>query len=430
LWFQQLSVFKEPSSVSSIAFCPKKPYNVASTSSVRLSVYDTVVCEPINMFSRFKRAVYGVRFRHDGELIGQLLVLSIGGEEGKVRVFDVTRSSGVGKVPLRSIRSGQASVRCVEFCAAGKGLYSMASDGRVKQWDIANTGCFVQFCQEVSFSSMPVLDFAAHQDEIRASTISVPNDSLFLTGGYDHKVKLWDVRCAKDGPGVEVDAGFPVESVTFLNSEHLIATAAGPVVKIWDIAVGGRLLTSLQHHHKTVTSLCLGSCGGVLVTGAIDRRVNVIRLLDFSLLHSMSMPAPVLSLAMSPDDETMAVGMSQLLAVHRRVPETKAIVSAQVIDKRSLLRTAAPKVHMQEAGKSRETVEIMAKSSDQHRLSKVDSLLKGYQHYAAIKKMFQSYFYIHKKEEVIAWLRIIIRRGAIHRAISGHDKNVLSNMLK
>lgn len=37
----------------------------------------------------------------------------------------------------------------------------------------------------------------------------------------------------------------------------------------------------------------------------------------------MSMPAPVLSLAMSPDDETMAVGMSQLLAVHRRVPETK-----------------------------------------------------------------------------------------------------------
>lgn len=54
--------------------------------------------------------------------------------------------------------------------------------------------------------------------------------------------------------------------------------------RIWDIAVGGRLLTSLQHHHKTVTSLCLGSCGGVLVTGAIDRRVNVIRLLDFSLV--------------------------------------------------------------------------------------------------------------------------------------------------
>ncbi|KAJ1367996.1 snoRNA-binding rRNA-processing protein [Parelaphostrongylus tenuis] len=67
---KQLSVFQEPSSVTSVAFSPKKPYNVASTSSVRLSLYDTVVCEPINQFSRFKRAVYGVKFRRDGELIG------------------------------------------------------------------------------------------------------------------------------------------------------------------------------------------------------------------------------------------------------------------------------------------------------------------------------------------------------------------------
>lgn len=61
----------------------------------------------------------------------------------------------------------------------------------VKDSKFATAGysCFVLFCQEVFFSSMPVLDFAAHQDEIRASTISVPNDNLFLTGGYDHKVR-------------------------------------------------------------------------------------------------------------------------------------------------------------------------------------------------------------------------------------------------
>ncbi|VDL85630.1 unnamed protein product [Nippostrongylus brasiliensis] len=72
---QQLSVFQEPSSVTSVAFSPNKPYNVASTSSVRLSLYDTVVCEPINLFSRFKRAVYGVKFRSDGELIGNRIII-------------------------------------------------------------------------------------------------------------------------------------------------------------------------------------------------------------------------------------------------------------------------------------------------------------------------------------------------------------------
>ncbi|KAJ1367997.1 hypothetical protein KIN20_029041 [Parelaphostrongylus tenuis] len=134
----------------------------------------------------------------------------------------------------------------------------MASDGLVKQWDIAETG------------SKPVIEFSAHNDAIRASAISPSNDNLLLTGGYDHKVKLWDSRCSNEGPAVEMDAGFPVESVLFLNSENLIATAAGAVVKIWDITVGGRMLMSLQHHHKTVTSICLGTNGDVLLSGGID----------------------------------------------------------------------------------------------------------------------------------------------------------------
>ncbi|KAK6729796.1 hypothetical protein RB195_006694 [Necator americanus] len=409
---QQLSVFQEPSSVTSVAFSPIKPYNVASTSSVRLSLYDTVVCEPINLFSRFKQAVHGVRFRHDGELI------AIGGEEGKVRIFDVARSTGARKTPLRSIRASQTSVRCVEFSSYGKMLYSAACDGIVKLWDISDTG------------TKPVSEFTAHNDAIRASTVSAPNDNLLLTGGYDHKVKLWDSRCASEGPSVEMDAGSPVESVVFLNNEHLIATAAGTVVRIWDVAAGGRLLMSLQQHHKTVTSLCLGKKGDVLLSGGIDRRVNVFRLLDFSLLHSMSMAAPVLSLAMSPDDQTMAVGIGQLLAVHRRAPESKAMVSAQTVDKRTMIRTAAPKAHVQEAGKSKQTIEISAKSSDQHRLSKIDSLLKGYQHAAAVRKMFHSYYFHSKKEEVVAWLRVIVHRGAIRRAIAGQEDDILVNMLK
>ncbi|CAJ0592630.1 unnamed protein product [Cylicocyclus nassatus] len=283
---------------------------------------------------------------------------------------------------------------------------------------------------DLCYSAKPTMDFTAHKDAIRASAISAPNESLLLTGGYDHKVKLWDCRCVNDGPTVEVDVNFPVESVVFLNNEHLIATAAGPIVRIWDIAAGGRQLMSLQQHHKTVTSLCLAKNGDVLLSGGIDRRVNAFRLIDFTLLHSMSMAAPVLSLAISPDDQTMAVGIGQLLAIHRRAPESKAMVSAQVADNRTMVRTAAPKVRVQEAGKPRETKEISAKSSDQHRLSKIDTLLKGYQHSAAIRKMFHSYYFHTKKEEVVAWLRIIIHRGAIRRAISGQENDVLVNMLK
>lgn len=43
----------------------------------------------------------------------------------------------------------------------------------------------------------------------------------------------------------------------------------------------------------------------------------------------------------------------------------QAMVSAQEVNKRTMIRTAAPKVHVQEAGKSRESIEITAKSTDQ-----------------------------------------------------------------
>ncbi|KJH40512.1 DEAD/DEAH box helicase [Dictyocaulus viviparus] len=408
----QLSVLQEPSSVTSVAFCPQKPYNVASTSSVRLSLYDTVICEPISMFSRRLQVQTSciwckVPTRREIDRFDFARLV-----ERKVNYEYLTLLSLVA--PLRTIRASQGSVHCVEFTICGRMMYSMAADGSVKQ-------------------SKPIIEFAAHNDAIRGSAVSTTNSNMLLTGGYDHVVRfstplhvhyLYRIRNSSR-PSCS-----PVESVLFLNGEHLVATAAGSVVKVWDIAAGGRMLMSLQQHHKTVTSICLGNNGDVLLSGGIDRRINVVRLMDFALLHSMSMAAPVLGLAMSPDDRTMVVGMGQLLAIHRREPKPKEIVAADIIDKRSMVRTAAPKVRVEEAGKSKQYVEISAKSVDQHKLSKVDFLLKGYQHAAAIRKMFQSYYFHFKKEEVIAWLRVIIQRGAINRAISGQPNEVLVNMLK
>lgn len=68
---QQLTVFQEPAVVSSVRISPKKPFHVATTSSVRLTLYDTVICEPLNLFSRFKKGVCSIDFRNDGRLLGK-----------------------------------------------------------------------------------------------------------------------------------------------------------------------------------------------------------------------------------------------------------------------------------------------------------------------------------------------------------------------
>ena len=42
-------------------------------------------------------------------------------------------------------------------------------------------------------------------------------------------------------------------------------------MKVWDALAGGKLLTTLAHHHKTVTCLCFCSQYQRLMSGGLDR---------------------------------------------------------------------------------------------------------------------------------------------------------------
>ena len=54
---------------------------------------------------------------------------------------------------------------------------------------------------------------------------------------------------------------------------YLLSISGGRYVKVWDLLKGGQPLVSLKNHHKTVTSLCLGSNGQRLLSASLDRCV-------------------------------------------------------------------------------------------------------------------------------------------------------------
>lgn len=410
---QQLTVFQEPSVVSSVRILPKKPYHVATTSSVRLTLYDTVVCEPLNLFSRFKKGVCSIDFRHDGRL------LAIGGDEGKVRIFDVEKTTGSSKVALRVMQASQSTVKSVHFSPRGDTVFSLADDGKIKQYRVADTAYGV--------NAVPMIDIQAHDDAIRCGAVSSINDHIVLTGGYDHKVRLWDIRSKEKT--MELDCEYPVESVLFLPGEQLIATAAGPIVKIWDTTTG-RPLTALQAHYKTVTSLRLATNSTCLLTAGIDRRINAFRTNNYSLIHSWSMPSPVLDIDVSRDDQTMAIGMGNLLAVYRRAEIKKeTTASAMIEDKRSLVRTSALPVKLAEKDKETQKVEVVAKNVDKLKIPKVDGMLSNFKHSAVIRLLFSGKFRSSVDAATVSYLRIIAMRGAIHRALAGQETNVQKNLL-
>lgn len=68
---------------------------------------------------------------------------------------------------------------------------------------------------------------------------------------------------------------------------------------MWDAFAGGRLLTRICQHHKTVTSLRVASNGTRLLSGSLDRHVNIYDVGSFNRLHSHTYPNSVLSLGVS-----------------------------------------------------------------------------------------------------------------------------------
>lgn len=156
-----------------------------------------------------------------------------------------------------------------------------------------------------------------HKDYVRCGDGSPASDDMFVTGSYDHTVRVWDVRVSSGSSVMEVNHGKSVEDVIYLPSGGLIATAGGNTVKIWDVIGGGKLLYSMESHNKTVTSLCVGKIGRDsgevanqyrILSVSLDGYLKVFDYAKFKITHSMRFPSSLLSVAFSPDCSTRVIG--------------------------------------------------------------------------------------------------------------------------
>uniref|UniRef100_A0A0N5AIG5 U3 small nucleolar RNA-associated protein 15 homolog n=1 Tax=Syphacia muris TaxID=451379 RepID=A0A0N5AIG5_9BILA len=420
----QLAVFQEPGNMTSVAFSTSEADYVASTSSIRLSVFDVSVCEPVTVCSRFKEAIYCVTYRKDGKL------LAVGGQDGRVRIFDAFKSGTIGnKAPLRTYKSHSCPVHAVLFTASGKNLIAMGDDGSIKVYDI----------MEVKATPIKVIN-GAHSDHIRCGDASKTTDYLFASGSYDHTAKVWNLVAENDDPLVSVDHGCPLESILFVPGDSLLITAGGQFVKFWAVTVGGKLLQTLHNHHKTVTSLCLASDGTKLLTGGLDKKINVYRLNtgDFSLAHTFSLPAPVYALSVSINDNYMVVGMGNLLGVFRR--EAAGALETTLSEAKSLgygleyqrrkKEEAVTDMKQQQRGEALQNVKITAPQPLKVHGGRINDLLRQFKHWKAVDVLFRNpHFVASNPDVIVSAFREIYDRQALCAALAGRDVDTLRPLL-
>ncbi|PIO31052.1 hypothetical protein AB205_0006580, partial [Aquarana catesbeiana] len=288
---------KEFGAVTKVDFSPTQPIHYAVTSSTRIHIYGQYSQEPIKTFSRFKDTAYCGTYRGDGRL------LAAGCENSVVQLFDIN-----GKAALRQYSGHSKAVHVVDFMSDKYRIVSGSDDYSSKIWDIPN-GTEISSYQE-------------HTDYVRCGCASKLSDDLFVTGSYDHTVKVFDTRTEKSV--MSMDHEHPVESVLLFPSEGLLVSAGGRYVKVWDMLKGGQLLVSLRNHHKTVTTLCLSSSGQRLLSGSLDRHVKIYSTMNYKVVHSFDYAASILTLALAPDDDMIVVGMTNgVLNIKHRKPEEK-----------------------------------------------------------------------------------------------------------
>lgn len=286
--FATPKVSKQVGAVSCIDFQEDKPFHFTVTTGTRVVMYNGRSQEVKRNFTRFQDKAYSGCLRHDGKL------MVAGGETGIVQVFDCASRS-----VLRQLKGHQKPCHVTQFSPDKVHVLSGGDDVTIRWWDISE--------------GKQVARLDGHSDYVRAAACSPSSEATWLSGAYDHTVKLWDVR-AKEAV-MEFTHGAPVEDLAFFPSGSIAVTAGGNQLCVWDL-VGGKLLRRLSNHQKTVTSVLVspmtGANGGAprLLSGSLDGHVKVYELDSYKVTHASKYPAPILSMGLSPDCGLLAVGMA------------------------------------------------------------------------------------------------------------------------
>ncbi|WAR00492.1 UTP15-like protein [Mya arenaria] len=401
-------VKKEYGAISHIDFSPISPYQLAVTNSTRVfmmtdfvhvqhyskvnvQIYNSTSLQIHKTLSRFKQVAYCGSFRSDGKL------LVAGGDEGSVRLFDVA-----SKNILRIFKGHAGSVHVSRFLSSNTHVLTGSDDNTVRIWDIPSSyDHTVRLFDTRLDKCVMCVDHGAPVE----SVLMFPTGGLFVSAvqiydGYlilsvilkflnsralfwgrfsNHsQLGLYDIFLFLVCTNVSAEYEYICErmdcydEVMFSEYNICCCISGGSCVRVWDALAGGKLVTTLSHHHKTITCLAFASNHQRLLSGALDRspwpslaaisphfcalvlppltgkkvngtdttlaasnayaitnsaarHIKIYDVSSYQVVHTLDCPGAVLSVGVSPDDSLLAVGTVEgLVSLQRRKPDTAA----------------------------------------------------------------------------------------------------------
>ncbi|KAF7292448.1 WD40 repeat-like protein [Mycena chlorophos] len=415
--FKSPVFIKEYAPVTAIHFAPSKPHRFAVTAATRVQIYAPRTQKLTKTISRFKDVARSACIRADGKLV------VAGDDSGLVQIFDIN-----SRAILRTLDSHKQPTHVTKFSTLEPTqVLSCSDDTTAKLWDVP--------------SQSAITTFTSHSDYIRSGQVSTTNPNLVLTGSYDGTVRLFDSRTGHCEMTMG-DGDTPVEQVLMFPSGSVVVSSAGPILRVWDLVAGGRCTRALSNHQKTVTSLAFNANASRLLTGGLDQLVKVYDVSNYKVVHTMRYPAPILCLAVSPDETHIAAGMSDgTLSVRRRQPKPSEAAGDPAFSAAALKSgtyesflgasfsgLGQGKVKQKTKAKAVGDInEFRVESRRAKRLKDYDRFLKNFKYSAALDAVLRKQV---PPATTFSLIQELIHRDGLRIALAGRDDVLLEPVLR
>ncbi|CAG7717369.1 unnamed protein product [Allacma fusca] len=400
LYWKKLSspiLLKEVSSIDYIDISPAEPHFIGVTCSSRVQLYHPITRMIHKNLNRFKQAAFGAIFRKDGRL------LLAGSDENAMKLFDVS-----SKNLLRVFKGHERAVHRCAFMPTDNHIVSYSDDKTLIQWDLTTEEMLHKYI--------------GHTDYVRCGTTVDANPNTIVSGSYDHTVKVWDKR--EKTEALSVDHGAPVESVLVSPSGSLLFTAGATEIRVWDCLAGGRLLSKISQHHKTITCLRFGTNSKRLISASLDRHVKIYDMTNFEVIQTLTYASPILSLGISPNDNVLAVGMSDgILAISKReeTPEEDREEREALVQTRRKKAKTFSDFAVTDYG-------IKEKSTEAEPV--YDAYLRKFRYSRALDTVLSDNYLYKDPAATVALFQELIRRDGLKKALAGRTGKSVNKVLR
>ena len=213
-----------------------------------------------------------------------------GGDDGSVWQGDVSNRKSLKPLkPLEELSGYLVPVTSLAFSRDGKNVVCGWDDGRILLWDIPGR--------------KPISKLSGHEGSVTSLAFS-PDGGYFVAGGVDGTVQLRDISGRKISK--LSGRGGSVTSLAFSDDGRSIVSVSDGTVRWWDYSEK----QSLKLDENSLLSMAFSMDGGFIATGGYDGKV---RLWDFKNKTRLCESPPesdgwISGVAISPDRKLLIYG--------------------------------------------------------------------------------------------------------------------------